>query len=400
MRARAVAPILLLAAALVAAVALPELALLLMAPRRPGEAAGMMRAAVAWSRAIAVALALAAALLLARRAARPRSGRIAIVMLTLCAGVGFAAALPAYDAWLEQHTRERYEIDGWRADASYVPGPESLSFSAQLDIPNATGETRIALPPLARGDAYMASAVFGDDDATAFWKSRAETGARDACMRWDGQQPTPTRDAPSQSSILLQCDAIRGGERTFVVAWGDPATPVPLHVGVLVRPMSVGEVHARADETLVLVAAVGGLATALSHALASRRAPRPSLAFAPLLVCALWGAAAVMPRVERFWPPRDGSAAISFALVAFAAAGFGAWRLALRRGARVADAVRTSACAACAVAALAPVAAARVWHHDVPWVVLAMLGTFLVAGATLLALRRPREAADALGASA
>lgn len=390
MRARAAAPVLLLATALAAVVALPEVALLLMEPRRPGEAAGMMRAAVAWSRIIAIILALGAALLLAR-SARASRGRVAIVLLTLCAGIGLAAALPAYDAWLEQHARERYAIERWRADPSFMPGPESLSFSLQLEVPNATGETRVDLPPLARGDAYMVSAVFGDDDATSFWKSHVSASARDACMRWDGQQPTPADDRPLQSSFLLQCDATHRGERAVFVAWGDPATPVPLHVGVLVRPVAVGEVHARADESLLLVAIIAGTATALSHAVASRGAPRSSLAFAPLLVCVLWGAAAVMPRVERFWPPRDWSVAISFALVALAAAAFCAWRLRSIGGARVADAARTSAYAASLVAALAPIAATRIWRHDVPWVVLAIVGTFLVAGATLLALRGPRD---------
>lgn len=394
MRARAAAPVLLLATALAAVVALPEAALFLMEPRRPGEATGMMRAAVAWSRVIAIVLALGAALLLAR-SARAGRGRATIVLLMLCAGVGLAAALPAYDAWLDQHARERYALDGWRADSSSMPGPEWLSFNVQLEIPNATGETRVELPPLARGDSYMVSAVFADDDATSFWKSHVAASARDACMRWDGQQPTPAGDRPSQSTILLQCDATHGGERAVVIAWGDPAAEVPLNVGVLVRPTTVGEVHARADDSLLLVAVVGGLASALSHAIASRGAPRSSLVFAPLLVCALWGVAAVMPRVERFWPPRDWSVAVSFALLALAAAGFGAWRARLRGGARVADAVRTSAYVACAIAALAPIAATRVWHHGVPWVVLAMLGTFLVAGATLLALREPRGPIDA-----
>lgn len=394
------APFFVMLSALIAVVVLPELAFAWTEPGHPGEFGGALRAHVAWARAIAIIVALVASGMLAK-SARPRGGRVgAVATIALCAGVGATAALPFYDQWIAADVRAHYAAPGWRAEAS-EGGVDLLMFSSRSGGENVTDAQELTFPSLEKGDRYHAFASFRGGDPAGFWRSEVSLDPGDPCFSSEGALPTtPDGRGGGEVNFLRDCSARAAGSRTFAVKWGSADEPVDIAMGVLVIPVKAVEVDARVDDSLVLVAVVGGLAASLGSAVGIHRSRSPALVLAvpPLLICILWMVAALAPRERAYAPGPDAASAGAFALLAAAAAAFAAVRmvLAARGLAPEASAVRASALGAATVTMLVPFAATRIFLDVIPWIVLAMIASLLVCASTLGALARPsRVASDA-----
>lgn len=402
-RLRGFVPLILAGLALAAAVALPAVGHMLTTPQRAGDYATTLRAHVAWGRAIAVGLAFAAALALARvrRADAARGARQGIVILLAASTLGVAAALPSYDAWIEERISGRYlDASGWaRQDGGWPMGPEGVMVGFQDTREGHVGPVDVPFPHLEKGDEYHLLVTFASGVPAGFYRSDIELRRPDACTGWEAQMPQggidSTGPVPMSSVLMRTCTARDDGDNFAQARWGRDE-PVDTHVGVLVRPAYANVVEARHDESVALVAgalalfAFATLAVTLPRAAPGSRAELAALALGPALACATWAAAALAPRGFDPSPEEARAAASSFAILAtLLALAMGALvAAAWREDIRARDALRWSGYLAAALAAFAPVAAARAWRYDVPWVILGMLGTLAVAALALAAAER------------
>lgn len=391
----------LMGGAFLAVAALPGIAYALTPVGRAGDFSSALHAHVAWSRGLALALATAAAFALARaHAVEPaRAASQAARVLGLCALVGLAASVPLYDDWLEARVQAHYTSeDGWRVDnAAGHSGEWNLMFRHEMRTDDLQGALAVQFPQLSKGDEYHAYVSFQADAPDAFFRSGMHGVDAHRCTGWDGQMPAAPAaegERSGHTSVHMRhCTVPASGSPHVVVQWGDDA-PVATHFGVLLQPTYVNVIAARVDDSLFLVALMGGIGAHVAYAGAHARRPHasrwtaPALSLAPAAFALGWLGAALGP--SRWMLPRDPTTTGAFvflaALTALVIVGAAVAAWANRLPPRVA--VRWSAFTACGLAISALMAAPRVWRFDVPWVLVGMMGTFLLAGFCLWAAER------------